>query len=102
MRIFCTENKQTGQLNFSFLVTLTKKRKKKNKMNRTYDAKMKYFLIVLYFLLLLSTTLPSGNKKIVQATEYNDTNRVFIIHVSNIYQYPLYGTYGNLSIMNHL
>ena len=88
MRTFCTEIGQTGQLNFSFLVTLTKKRKKKNGMNRTYDAKMKYFLIVLYFLLLLSTTLPSGNKKKVQATEYNDTNRVLIIHVSNIYQYP--------------
>ena len=59
---------------------------------------MKYLLIVLYFLLLLSTTLPSGNKKKVQATEYNDTNRVFIIHVSNIYQYSLNGTYENLSI----
>ena len=35
MRIFYTENKQTGQLIFLFLVTLTKKQKMKNELNRT-------------------------------------------------------------------
>ena len=35
MQIFYTENKQTEQLIFSFLVTLIKKRKTKNGMNRT-------------------------------------------------------------------
>ena len=34
MRIFYTENKQTGQLFFSFLITLTKKQETKNGMNR--------------------------------------------------------------------
>ena len=34
-RFFYTENKQTGQLIFLFLVTLTIKRKMKNGMNRT-------------------------------------------------------------------
>jgi hypothetical protein len=37
--IFDMENKQTGQLIFSFLVTLTKKRKMKNEMNRTIHSK---------------------------------------------------------------
>ena len=37
MPIFCTKNKQTGQLTFSFLVTLTKKKKneKWNELNIT-------------------------------------------------------------------
>ena len=37
MWIFYTENKQTGQLIFSFLVTLSKKREKENGMNWTYE-----------------------------------------------------------------
>ena len=36
---FYTENKQTGQLIFSILVSLTKKQKKDSRMNQTYIAK---------------------------------------------------------------
>ena len=41
MRIFYTENKQTGQLIFLFLVTLTKKQKTENGMNQTFILKLK-------------------------------------------------------------
>ena len=37
MWAFYTKNKQTGQLIFLFFVTLTKKRKPKNGMNRTLE-----------------------------------------------------------------
>ena len=39
MWIFYKENKQTGQLIFLYLVTLTKKRKTKSGMNRTFNDK---------------------------------------------------------------
>jgi hypothetical protein len=37
MRIFYTEDKQTGQLIFPFLVILTKNRKTENRMNLTQE-----------------------------------------------------------------
>ena len=48
MRIFYTENTQTGQLIFLILVTLTKNKKTENQMNRTYIAKNHYLMIQPY------------------------------------------------------